>query len=47
MRWGREIGNMDGPAGVGVEFENVEDGDFAVLERIVDRALGSAGRDGS
>jgi uncharacterized protein (TIGR02266 family) len=47
VRWGREIGNMDGPAGVGVEFENVEDGDFAVLERIVDRALDSAGRGGS
>jgi uncharacterized protein (TIGR02266 family) len=47
VRWGRDIGNMDGPAGVGVEFENVEDGDFAVLEGIVDRALDSAGRDGS
>jgi uncharacterized protein (TIGR02266 family) len=47
VRWGREIGNMDGPAGVGVEFENVEDGDFAVLERVVDRALDSAGRGGS
>jgi uncharacterized protein (TIGR02266 family) len=47
VKWGREIGNMDGPAGVGVEFENVEDGDFAVLEGIVDRALDSAGRDGS
>jgi hypothetical protein len=47
VRWGREIGNMDGPAGVGIEFENVEDGDFAVLEGIVDRALDSAGRDRS
>jgi Tfp pilus assembly protein PilZ len=47
VRWGREIGNMDGPAGVGVEFENVEDGDFAVIEGIVDRALDSVGRDDS
>jgi len=47
VRWGREIGNMDGPAGVGVEFENIEDEDFAALERIVDRALDEAGRGGS
>jgi uncharacterized protein (TIGR02266 family) len=45
VRWGREIGNMDGPAGVGVEFENVEDEDFAAIERIVDRALDAAGSD--
>jgi len=47
VRWVREIGNMDGPAGVGVEFENLEDGDFAALERIVDRALDSAARGAS
>jgi uncharacterized protein (TIGR02266 family) len=47
VKWGREISNMDGSAGVGVEFENIEDGDFAVLEAIVDRALDSVSRDRS
>ena len=47
VRWSRDIANMDGPAGVGVEFENVEDEDFAALESIVDRALDAAGREGS
>ena len=44
VRWGREIGNMDGPPGVGIEFQNVEDGDFAAIERLVDRSLAAAGR---
>jgi uncharacterized protein (TIGR02266 family) len=47
VKWSREIGNMDGPAGAGVEFENIEDGDFAALEGIVDRALGSVEREAS
>jgi uncharacterized protein (TIGR02266 family) len=46
VRWGRDIANMDGPVGVGVEFENVEDEDFATLEKIVDRELEAAGREG-
>lgn len=46
VRWNREIANMDGPAGVGVEFQNLEDDDFAILESIVDRALEAVGRDG-
>jgi len=44
VKWGREIANMDGPAGVGIEFQNVEDGDFAAIEQLVDRALAAAGR---
>jgi len=44
VRWGREIGNMNGPGGVGVEFQNVEDGDFAAIERLVDQSLAAAGR---
>jgi uncharacterized protein (TIGR02266 family) len=47
VRWNREIGNMDGPAGVGIEFQNVEDGDFAALERLVDHVLGALQRGGS
>ena len=44
VRWGRELPNMDGPAGVGVEFLNVEDGDFAALGRLVEAALLALGR---
>lgn len=47
VRWGRELPNMDGPAGVGVEFQNVEDGDFVALERLVDRAYDALRRGGS
>ena len=43
VRWGRELPNMDGPTGIGVEFENIEDGDFAALGRLVERALNEAG----
>jgi len=44
VKWGRELSNMDGPAGVGIEFQNVEDGDFAAIEQLVDRSLAAAGR---
>jgi hypothetical protein len=46
VRWGRELPNMDGPAGVGVEFQNLEDGDFVALERLVDQALEALRRGG-
>ena len=42
VRWSREIGNMDGPAGMGVEFTAIEDGDVAVLEGVVERSLAAA-----
>lgn len=42
VRWERELPNMDGPAGAGVEFENLEDGDYAVLERMVESQLAAA-----
>ena len=47
VKWGREISNMDGPAGVGIEFQNLEDGDFAALERLVDHVLAALQRGGS
>lgn len=37
--WSREIGNMDGPAGVGVEFTGIEDADASILEGILERSL--------
>jgi Tfp pilus assembly protein PilZ len=37
--WSREIGNMDGPAGVGVEFTGIEDSDASILEGILERSL--------
>jgi Tfp pilus assembly protein PilZ len=37
--WSREIGNMDGPAGIGVEFTGIEDSDAAILEGILERSL--------
>lgn len=43
VKWRREIGNMDGPAGIGVEFTAVEDSDFPILEGLVDRSLAAAG----
>jgi hypothetical protein len=46
VKWGRELPNMDGPAGVGVEFQNVEDADFVALERLVDRAFEALRRGG-
>jgi len=45
VRWVRELPNMDGPAGMGVEFSGVEDGDFAALSQLVESALIAAGRD--
>ena len=39
VKWSREIGNMDGPAGAGVEFTAIEDRDVALLERIVEQLL--------
>jgi len=39
VKWNREIGNMDGPAGAGVEFTAIEDRDIALLERIVEQLL--------
>ncbi len=39
VKWSREIGNMDGPAGAGVEFTAIEDRDIALLERIVEQLL--------
>jgi uncharacterized protein (TIGR02266 family) len=43
VRWGRDIANMDGPAGVGVEFQDIDDDVFDAIERLVERALGDAG----
>jgi hypothetical protein len=39
VKWSREIANMDGPAGMGVEFTAIEDSDADVLAAIVDRSL--------
>ncbi|MBW2288475.1 MAG: PilZ domain-containing protein [Deltaproteobacteria bacterium] len=41
-RWSREIANMDGPAGVGVEFTAIEDSDIALLESVVEQSLAAA-----
>lgn len=45
VRWVRDIPNMDGPAGLGIEFSDVEDGDFAALSQLVESALLAAGRE--
>jgi len=42
VKWERELPNMDGPAGVGVEFVNLEDGDSPALGRLVDSLLAAA-----
>lgn len=42
VKWHRELPNMDGPAGVGVEFVDLEDGDFAILARLAETALVAA-----
>jgi len=47
VRWAREIANMDGPAGVGVEFVEVEDDDFIALEKLVSRELHALARRGA
>jgi uncharacterized protein (TIGR02266 family) len=39
VRWVREIGHMDGPAGVGVEFVDFDDDDFLTFEQLVPRCL--------
>jgi len=44
VKWVRELPNMDGPAGMGIEFADVEDGDFAALTELVESALVAAGR---
>ena len=44
VKWVRELPNMDGPAGMGIEFADLEDGDFAALAQLVDSALVAAGR---
>jgi hypothetical protein len=45
VRWRRELPNMDGPAGVGVEFADLEDDDFIALEKLVARALHARARE--
>jgi Tfp pilus assembly protein PilZ len=45
VKWTREIANLDGPAGVGVEFEGIEDDDFIAIEKLVARALYARARD--
>ena len=47
VKWVREIANLDGPAGVGVEFEGIEDDDFIAIEKLVARALYARARDGA
>lgn len=47
VKWCRELSNMNGPAGAGVEFADLEDGDFAALARLVESALVAAGRGGA
>jgi hypothetical protein len=44
VKWSREIGNMDGPAGAGVEFTAIEDSDVALLERVVEQLLAAAAK---
>ena len=44
VRWSREIGNMDGPAGVGVEFTAIEDSDGELLQGIVERSLAAVAK---
>jgi hypothetical protein len=44
VKWSREIGNMDGPAGAGVEFTAIEDSDLALLESAVEQSLAAAVR---
>ena len=41
----RELDNLDGPAGMGVEFQNVEAEEHAALSRLVEGALTSAASD--
>jgi uncharacterized protein (TIGR02266 family) len=38
----RESDNMDGPAGFGVAFKKIEAEDYAVLTRLIERALSGA-----
>jgi uncharacterized protein (TIGR02266 family) len=38
----REFENLDGPAGFGVSFEEIEPEDYAVLTRLIERALSGA-----
>lgn len=47
VRWVREIGNMDGPAGVGVAFADLDDDDFQVLERLAHECLEASARESS
>lgn len=42
VRWSREIANMDGPAGMGVEFTAIEDADVARLESVVEQSIAVA-----
>lgn len=44
VKWSRDIGNMDGPAGAGVEFTAIEDSDVAILERVVEQLLLAAAK---
>lgn len=37
--WCREIPNLDGPAGFGVRFRNLEAEEFAALLRVIERVL--------
>jgi uncharacterized protein (TIGR02266 family) len=41
----RDLDNLDGPAGFGVAFKDVEAEDYAVLTRLIERALSRAGQE--
>lgn len=47
VQWAREIGNMDGPAGVGVAFADLDDEDFLLLEQLVHHSLEAIARESS
>jgi hypothetical protein len=47
VQWAREIGNMDGPEGVGVAFVDLDDDDFLAIEQLVHHCLEAVARESS